>query len=605
MPTTTDNSEIHLSYSQPRNESTSFRVNQNLRLHFFDDTLAAGNGNIIISNGTDTRAIDITDTDQVTFKSDYFTGNVIIINPTEDLIPDTTYHVQIASGVIVNSEGNTFAGFNDETQLNFTTVADTSPPSFVHSSSSSKGYPFKVDNDIHLTFDEVIIAGSGYFILSNEEDTRIININDASQVTFNEGTLLINPTEDLLVNTTYSVQMASGVITDTVGHAYDGFSNASISTTATDPLLVHSNPINNATDFKADDDIHLTFDETVAAGSGAIVLSNGFDTRIIDIEDTSQVSFGTEGCSSDGYGTVLSRNGTVIINPTTDLVPNTTYNVQVAKGVIVDSTGHAYAGFSDASITTIAPDPLLYKSISGHNGNIRIPEVTTGFKVDGGFRLYFDETVAAGSGDIVFSNGTDTRTIDISDTSQVTFDYGRVTIYPTEDLIANTTYSVQMASGVIVDSGGNTFAGLSDASFTTIDSNPLLLSSTPMDENQAFEANNNIELYFDEVVVAGNGDIVISNGVDTRIIDISDTTQVTFDGIQFWDLATHSIVVINPTDDLVANTTYNVQMVSGVLVDETEHAYAGINDASTFNFTTIAPPIMTETEIEYPFFWPL
>tara|TARA_R110002073_G_scaffold315333_1_gene487901 strand:+ start:440 stop:661 length:222 start_codon:yes stop_codon:yes gene_type:complete len=37
---------------------------------------------------------------------------------------------------------------------------------------------------------------------------------------------------------------------------------------------VYSNPINNAINFKAYDDIHLTFDETVAAGSGAIVLSN-------------------------------------------------------------------------------------------------------------------------------------------------------------------------------------------------------------------------------------------------------------------------------------------------------------------------------------------
>ena len=287
----------------------------------------------------------------------------------------------------------------------------------------------------------------------------------------------------------------------------------------------------------------------------------------------------------------------------TDLVAGTTYSVQVAKGVIVDSTGHAYAGFSDASITTIAPDPLLYGSISGHNGNIRIPEVTTGFKVDGGFRLFFDEIVAAGSGDIVFSNGTNTRIIDISDTSQVTFDYGRVTIYPTEDLIANTTYSVQMASGVIVDSAGNAFAGLSDASFTTIDSNPLLLSSNPIEEGQALEANDNIKLYFDEIVTAGNGDVVISNGVDTRIIDISDTTQITFDEIQYWDLARHSSVVINPTDDLVANTTYSVQMASGVLIDTTDHSYAGLSDATAFNFTTVEPPIITEIGVEQPFFW--
>lgn len=590
---TFDADKIYLTHSQPSNGSTNFRVNQNLWLGFIDGTLTAGEGNIIISNGTDTLVIDISDSEQVSFKSDYFSTNVII-NPTEDLIPGTTYSLQIESGVIVNSKGDSFSGLNDEFQLNFTTVADTSPPSFNYSISNSRRFTFKTDNDIYLTFDEAVMAGSGYFIISNEIDTRTIDIKDTNQVSFNEGTMTINPTDDLLTDTIYSVQMASGVITDTVGHAYAGFSNASITTHATDPLLVYSNPINNALDFKADDDIRLSFDETVAAGSGAIIISNGLDTRVIDIEDTNQVTFETGTSSSDGYGTVFSRIGSVTINPTTDLIAGRTYSVQVSKGVIVDSTGHAYAGFSDASITTIAPDPLLYGSISGHNGNIRVPEVTTAFKVDGGFRLFFDEIVAAGSGDIVFSNGMDTRIIDISDTSQVTFDYGRVTICPTEDLIANTTYSVKMASGVIVDTAGNTFAGLSGASFTTIDSNPLLLSSNPIEEGQALEADDSIELYFDEIVTAGNGGIVISNGVDTRIIDISDTTQITFDEYQYGDMVRHGSVVINPIDDLVANTTYSVQMASGVLIDTTNHAYAGISNATAFNFTTVEPVIVIE-----------
>ncbi len=597
MTPTIDINGPYLAYSQPSNGSTKFRVNQDLKLHFYDDTLTAGEGNIIISNGTDTRVIDISDSEQVTFKSGCFSRNVII-NPTEDLIPDTTYSVKMANGVIVNSTGDSFSGFNDEVQLNFTTIADTSPPSFLYSSSNSRGSNFKVDNNIYLTFDETVMAGSGDFIISNEVDTRTIDIKDTNQVSFNEGTMTINPTDDLLVNTTYNVQMASGVITDTVGHAYDGFSNASISTTASEPLLLYSNPINNAIDFKADDDIRLFFDETVVAGSGAIILSNEFDTHTIDIKDTSQVTFETHSPSS-------GRNSAVIINPTTDLIANTTYSVDVAKGVIVDSTGYAYAGFSDARITTIAPDPLLYGSITGHNGNIRVPEVTTGFKVDGGFRLFFDEIVSVGSGDIIFSNGTDTRVIDINDTSQVNFEYERVTIYPTEDLVANTTYSVHMASGVIVDLAGNAFAGLSDARLTTIPSNPLMLKSYPTDVSQVLEADDNIGLYFDEIVTAGNGNIVISNGVDTRIIDISDTSQVTFDEIQYGNIVTQSIVDINPTDDLVANTVYSVQMNSGVLVDTTNHPYAGINDATEFIFTTIASVDIITTGIEessFPFF---
>ncbi len=69
---------------------------------------------------------------------------------------------------------------------------------------------------------------------------------------------------------------------------------------------------------------------------------------------------------------------------------------------------------------------------------------------------------------------------------------------------------------------------------------------------------NNIVLTFSEAVAAGTGDIVISDGAgDTRAIAVGDG-QVVFSG---------STVTINPTDDLNPNTTYNVQMASGVMFD--------------------------------------
>lgn len=595
MPTTTVTHRPYLLYTQPLNGSDNFRVNQNIVLRFFRDEITAGSGHIIISNGLDTRTININDTEQVAFKSD----NKVIINPKEDLIPDTTYNIQMMRGVIVDLNGNAFAGINDETPLHFTTVADTFSPRLVYSTPRDKEGNFKIDDDISLFFDETVTAGSGYIVISNGADTRTIDIHDASQATFDENKVTINPTNDLVVNTTYNVQIASGVIMDTADHAYDGFSGASISTISTTPVLRYSNPVNNTNNFKADNDIYLFFDEKVTAGSGYIVISNGTDTRTIDIHDISQVTF--EKNESSFYS-----DGLVIINPSSDLIADTTYSIQVASGVIVDTAGHAYAGFTDASISTIAPDPLLYGSILGHNENIRVPENTpTGFKIDGGFRLFFDKAVTAGRGDIIFSNGVDTRIIAINDSSQVTFEYGRVTIFPTESLVANSTYTVQIAEGVIVDTAGNPYAGMHDESFTTIASDPLLLDSNLVYKNIDFEADDNITLHFDEIVIAGSGDIVISNGVDTRIIDISDTHQVTFEEFQIGAVR-HCIVTVNPTTDLAVNTTYNIQMTRGVLIDTAGYAYAGINDAATLNFTTVDPTFVPTTGVDEsfnPFFY--
>lgn len=280
-------------------------------------------------------------------------------------------------------------------------------------------------------------------------------------------------------------------------------------------------------------------------------------------------------------------------------IANTTYNVQIASGVIVDTTGDAYAGFSDANITTITSDPLLGCILlrnSEHFGHI---EDSINYKIGGSFTLYFDETVTAGSGSVILSNGADIRNIDINVADQVCFEYGRVIINLTEDLLANTEYTAQITSGAIVDTKGNGYAGFNDASFATSILDPLLVSSSPMNQDQVIEADNSITLYFDEVVTAGNGNIVISNGVDTRIIDIGDTNQVSFEENQYGSLIVCTSVIINPIDDLVVDTTYNVQIASSVIVDIDGYAYAGICDTDTLNFTTIDP--ITNVVDEYSF----
>ena len=104
------------------------------------------------------------------------------------------------------------------------------------------------------------------------------------------------------------------------------------------------------------------------------------------------------------------------------------------------------------------------------------------------------------------------------------------------------------------------------------------MQSNPWDES-FIGIDNNIFLFFDEHVVAGNGHIIISNGSDTRNIAINDTNQVTFDG--------YGTVTINPTTDLIINTSYSIQIASGVIMDTDGNPYEGINDQTTLKFNTI------------------
>ncbi len=451
---------------------------------------------------------------------------------------------------------------------------DTRAPQLTYCTPWDEG-TLKIDQNIILNFDESIVAGSGSIIISNGVDTRVIDINDTSQVTFasvTKGgrTITIDPTEDLIADTHYNIQIASGVILDMAGNAYKGISDPEtldFMSTASNPLLIWNNPWNEET-LKADDNIALYFDEAVVAGSGAIIISNGSDTRTIDIQDTNQVTF-------DDYGGV-------IINPTDDLIPDTHYAIQIAPGAILDIDGHAYAGINDTetlNFITTDPAPVLYWSNLQYEGIL---------KADNHIELYFDEMVVAGSGAIIISNGSDTRTIDIQDTNQVTFDgYGGVIINPTDDLILNTNYHIQIASGVIQDVNGHAYEGIDDSTtlnFTAIASDPLLTYNIPGDES-LLKIDGEIRLGFDEHVMPGSGSIVISNGTDTRFIDINDSNQVTFSGGK---------VTINPADDLISDTHYHIQIAPGVILDNDGHTYAGISDPDTLNFTTISSsPLLT------------
>uniref|UniRef100_Q3AQB0 VCBS n=1 Tax=Chlorobium chlorochromatii (strain CaD3) TaxID=340177 RepID=Q3AQB0_CHLCH len=122
---------------------------------------------------------------------------------------------------------------------------------------------------------------------------------------------------------------------------------------------------------------------------------------------------------------------------------------------------------------------------------------------------------------------------------------------------------------------------------------PTLSNSTPADAATAVAVDSNITLTFSENVQASTGNIVITNGSDTRTIDVTDNTQVTFSG---------NTVTINPTADLQAGHHYHVEMANGAITDEAGNAFAGISDVTALDFTTkgnVAPHIFAPVSLSF------
>jgi probable HAF family extracellular repeat protein len=128
-------------------------------------------------------------------------------------------------------------------------------------------------------------------------------------------------------------------------------------------------------------------------------------------------------------------------------------------GNIVGSTAFAANGTGSGFLATPneidATAPILLSSTPANNAS----DVAVGSAI----LLTFDEAVQPGTGGIAIYRSSDDslfETIPIGDSSQVTFSGNTVTINPTIELAAGTSYYVAINPGVIQDLFGNSYAGL-------------------------------------------------------------------------------------------------------------------------------------------------
>ena len=231
--------------------------------------------------------------------------------------------------------------------------------------------------------------------------------------------------------------------------------------------------------------------------------------------------------------------------------------------------------------------------------------------------LTFSEAVKAGTGTIIVyattATGSHYDTIQITDTSIVTFSSRTVTINLGYDLDPGTQYHVLVDPGAIKDLAGNSYAGITSPTtlnFTTageppppyevqagaeavinnsgtINLGPWLFSLTPGDESTV-PADTNFVLTFNEDVKAGSGSLEIRNSTDGELfksIALSDTSQVQISG---------NIVTVNPNVDLAPGTGYYVVVQADAVEDLSGDPFEGFGGPS-FSFLTQSVPGVTLT----------
>lgn len=107
----------------PADELTNVAKTANLTLTF-SEKVVAGTGNLTLTGTDGSRlVVDMSDRAQVSVS-----GNIVTVNPTQDLKEGMRYTVSLDADAVRDYAGNAYAGLSDTTKFNFTTTAPATPP---------------------------------------------------------------------------------------------------------------------------------------------------------------------------------------------------------------------------------------------------------------------------------------------------------------------------------------------------------------------------------------------------------------------------------------------------------------------------------------------
>ncbi|MDQ8205599.1 cadherin domain-containing protein, partial [Pelagicoccus sp. SDUM812003] len=504
--------------STPTLHATDVAVDSNIVLTF-SENVTAGSGNITITGGGgDNRTFSVNDA-RVSIS-----GNQVTINPNTDLNADATYAVMMDAGTLLDSAGNSFAGIDNTITVQFSTAANAEVVIFdlTQNQASGNGGAF----DANTTYDIYFIVNSANATIDwdgTEGWTGGQNLSGDDKITLvGTGSPVVTQNGNNVANsyvTSWShawvdagtnawafgigrageiFRAASGVRVS-IGDlpnawAYDPNTAASFvswgAQTSLQPMigyytdlpsgieldvepLVNSVAITSATGVQNSKlNVGDVVSVTVSMSEATIVNTSGGTPQIaLNIGGTT-----VQAAYASGSGTTSLVFQYAIQASQTDIngISIASNAIDANGGTLQDATGNdvdlSHDAVSDnASYLVDTSAPTLSSSTPSDNAGA----VAVGDNIV----LNFNENVSAGSGNITISDGGgDTRTIDVTDGSQVSISGSQVTINPTADLSAGTSYYVQIDSGALLDEAGNNYAGIADT--TTLDFNTASSTDT-------------------------------------------------------------------------------------------------------------------------------
>ena len=197
---TADIENPNLISSTPTDDATNVEISSNIILNF-NENVDVETGNITIKKTSDNSTFETID-----ISGEKVTGSgtsQITINPSSDFANDTEYYILIDATAFDDTSGNSYAGINSITSLNFTTIAKADPTKDKNVIGLIEG---QADQAINVFTQSLGLVSSRLEYLrqnrkSNNLSRNEIKIDFANEMLASIGKALITPIKDMDVIT--------------------------------------------------------------------------------------------------------------------------------------------------------------------------------------------------------------------------------------------------------------------------------------------------------------------------------------------------------------------------------------------------------------------
>ncbi len=589
---TTELGPFQLVSLSPPNGSIDASKDSEVTLTFSHDA-DIGAGNIQVYKASDDSFVAQLSNFNGTFMT--IDGRDITFDFPTDFPQGEELYINVSNAYLRSDENSDdWAGIQDNTSWRFT-VEDLRPQILSFTPTTSDIIPG--DLTLSITFDRDIALTT-----SSIPALRVYNSSDQQVAFFNKnGNINISgPTAEfpmsILLDSdeSFYVTLGEGLFVDlndatNPSQDIDDNSTWTFSTRVNDgngPDLVTLSPANGETQVPRDGpsvEFSMTFDEPVYLGN-----TNG-EVRIFRENPAGDVLYYNVGALT----TISADNLTVTFDIPNNftMFADTEYYITLdevdgsGNPIIFDADGNGIAGITDENtwrFRTIAP--LAVTSFNPENEAIDVP-------VDQVFTFTTNNELLAPTGGTIRIRNYETsqisRTIilpspDVTvsgNTGSISFDgVGG-------DLNEGFHYYIDIASNVFRDAQNTTFttSHKDTWNFTTADDNPpsvALLS--PTDDKVNVNVTSNFQIYFDENIELGTGNITLYDEND-QVVETYSATE------NFGQLTINtSSILINPTNDLQTGTGYYILIDNDAVKDDDgfDNFFAGISDNTFWNFST-------------------